>query len=359
MNSDHCYIIAEAGVNHNGHLDTAFELIDAAFDAGVDAVKFQIFKAEQLVTQNAEKAAYQKQNTGDKQSQYQMLKQLALSQQDYVALAHYCQQKSILFLSTAFDDDSLRFLVDELDVECLKIASGDVTNGPFLLAHAQTGKNIILSTGMATLAEVEHALSVLAYGFLDKDARPTDEALLEAYLSEQGRQQLQQKVTLLHCTSEYPAPAETINLKAMDTLAQAFSLPVGYSDHSAGIAIPVAAVARGACVIEKHFTLDKNQIGPDHKASLEPDALKMMVDNIRQVEAALGSQVKRPQMPEMATRKVARKSLVAARKIKKGEIFTEENLVVKRPGTGISPMQYWQLLGQASSKLYQPDDLIE
>ncbi len=359
MNNDRCFIIAEAGVNHNGDLESAFKLVDAACDAGVDAVKFQTFKAGQLVTPQADKAAYQQRQTGSRQSQLAMLKQLELTEKAFRRLSEYCRQRSIRFLSTAFDFDSLLFLVEQLSPDCLKLPSGEINNGPFILAHARTGKNIILSTGMATMADVEQALMVLAFGFLDKENAPTEEALLKAYASPQGQQLLKEKVTLLHCTSEYPAAPETINLNVMDSLSKAFGLKIGYSDHSLGITIPIAAVARGAKVIEKHFTLDKSLPGPDHQASLEPVELKAMVDAIRMTEVALGSHVKAPQPSELETMRVARKSLVAARQIAVGEPFTPENLTFKRPGTGLSPMQYWRLLGKTSQKAYDTDDIID
>ena len=282
------FIIAEAGVNHNGDLETACQLVDAAVAAGADAVKFQTFKAENLVTRHAGKAAYQKVTTGADENQLAMLKRLELKYELHFQLLAYCQSKGIQFLSTAFDFESLDFLVRELGIETLKIPSGEITNGPFLLAHAQTGKQIILSTGMATLGEVETALGVLAFGYLGALQPPSLTAFQQAYGSEQGQAVLREKVTLLHCTSEYPTPMENINLRAMDVLQQAFGLSVGYSDHSVGLVVPVAAAARGATVIEKHFTLDRTQQGPDHKVSLEPDELKAMVSGIRDVEKALG-----------------------------------------------------------------------
>ncbi|TAK63016.1 N-acetylneuraminate synthase family protein, partial [Methylobacter sp.] len=264
----------------------------------------------------------------------------------------------IEFLSTAFDFESLDFLVRELGVETLKIPSGEITNGPFLLAHAQTGKRIILSTGMATLGEVEAALGVLAFGYLGAQQPSSLTAFQQAYGSEQGQAVLRKNVTLLHCTSEYPTPMENINLKAMDVLQQAFGLSVGYSDHSIGSVVSVAAVARGATVIEKHFTLDRTQQGPDHKVSLEPDELKAMVRDIRDVGKALGQGVKCPQPLELENQKVVRKSLVARCSISLGERFTETNLTIKRPGTGRSPMDYWALLSESSSRNYDADELI-
>lgn len=352
------FVIAEAGVNHNGRLDTALQLVDAAVEAGADAVKFQTFKAENLVTQKAGKAEYQKQATGGEESQLAMLQKLELKYEFHLQLRDYCRQKGIVFLSTAFDFGSLRFLVDEVCVDKLKIPSGEVTNGPFLLAHAQTDKGIILSTGMTTLGEVELALGVLAFGYLGCE-QPSIGAFQQAYGSEQGQAILKEKVTLLHCTSEYPTPMQHVNLRAMDTLAQAFGLAVGYSDHTEGMVVPLAAVARGATVIEKHFTLSRQLQGPDHKVSLEPVELKRMVDGIRELELALGGGCKMPQRDELANRNVVRKSLVADTEISVGEPFSVDNLTSKRPGSGVSPMEFWRLLGQVSNRHYRTDDLIE
>lgn len=351
-------IIAEAGVNHNGDFDTACQLIDAAAAAGADIVKFQTFKAENLVTQQASKAAYQQVATGAAESQLAMLKRLELHYDLHVQLRDYCKTKPIEFLSTAFDFESLAFLVDEVGIGQLKVPSGEVTNGPFLLAHAQTGLPIVMSTGMATLGEIETALGVLAFGYLEQTQAPSLLAFQQAYASAAGQRVLQEKVTLLHCTSEYPTPMENIHLRAMNVLQQAFGLKVGYSDHSVGLTVPIAAVARGATVIEKHFTLDRSLEGPDHKVSLEPDELKIMVQSIREVEQALGSGVKFPQAIELENQKVVRKSLVAGRDIVAGEPFSTENIVIKRPGTGKSPMDYWAMLGGQSDKAYQVDQLL-
>ena len=367
------FIIAEAGVNHNGNLETAYQLVDAAVAAGADAVKFQTFKAENLVTPHAGKAAYQKTATDTDENQLTMLKRLELKYELHFQLLAYCQKLGIEFLSTAFDFESLDFLVRELGVETLKIPSGEITNGPFLLAHAQTGKQIILSTGMATLGEVETALGVLAFGYIatamdggsvaigrePMRQRPSINAFQQAYSSEQGQTLLQEKVTLLHCTSEYPTPMENINLKAMDVLQQAFGLRAGYSDHSVGLIVPIAAAARGATVIEKHFTLDRTLQGPDHKVSLEPDELKTMVSGIRDVEKALGQRLKCPQPLELENQKIVRKSLVTGRPISVGERFTEANLTIKRPGTGKSPMDYWALLGESSTRNYDTDEVLK
>jgi N-acetylneuraminate synthase len=352
------YIIAEAGVNHNGSLETAMQLVDAAVAAGADAVKFQTFKADKLVTRSAIKAGYQVVNHLADESQLAMLQRLELKYEFHFQLRDYCQSSGIHFLSTAFDFDSLRFLVDEVSVSQLKIPSGEITNGPFLLAHAQTGKNIIISTGMANLSEIEAALGVLAFGYL-QEKNPSQLAFQKAFTSEAGQAILKSKVTLLHCTSEYPTPMTHVNLRAMDVLQQVFGLNVGYSDHTEGLVVPVAAAARGATLIEKHFTLDKSQEGPDHKVSLEPHELNQMVLAIRDVEQCLGIPSKVPQAIELENREVARKSLVAAQEIGVGERFDVENLASKRPGTGLSPMEYWRLLGQVSQRRYQEDEMIE
>ncbi|MER0432083.1 N-acetylneuraminate synthase [Aeromonas caviae] len=352
-------IIAEAGVNHNGDEALAVALIDAAHRAGVDVVKFQTFKATNLVTRQAKQAAYQTANTGKEESQFAMLSRLELSFDAHLRLIAHCEALGIAFLSTAFDTESLDFLVNRLKLQTLKIPSGELTNAPFVLAHARTGCELIVSTGMATLAEVEAALGVIAFGLTaPQDAQPGEAAFMAAYASEAGQAALANKVTLLHCTTEYPAPMVDINLKAMDTLSHAFRLPVGYSDHSQGITIPVAAVARGACLIEKHFTLDRNMEGPDHKASLEPDELAAMVKGIRDVELALGDGIKGPRPSEIKNKEIARKSLVAACDIEEGAILCADNLAIKRPGDGMSPYAYWQLLGQPAKRAYQAGEPI-
>jgi N-acetylneuraminate synthase len=352
-------IIAEAGVNHNGDEKLAFKLVDAAYEAGADIVKFQTFKAKKLVTHTAKQCEYQIQNTGKEESQLDMLSRLELSYDFHHDLVKYCNELGIEFLSTAFDEDSLAFLVEDLGLNKLKVPSGELTNAPLVLQHAQTGADLIVSTGMATLAEVETALGVIAFGYLAQpEISPSLEAFQAAYFSSEGQKLLKAKVTVLHCTTEYPAPMLDINLKAMDTLATAFNLAVGYSDHSAGIEIPIAAVARGATLIEKHFTLDKHMEGPDHKASLEPSELKAMVSAIRNVELAIGDGVKGPRPSEIKNKAIARKSLVAAKDIAEGEMFTEENLQVKRPGNGLSPYNFWELLGQKSTASYQEGELV-
>ncbi|GDY24149.1 N-acetylneuraminate synthase [Agarivorans sp. Toyoura001] len=352
-------IIAEAGVNHNGDEKLAFELADAAYQSGADIVKFQTFKAKNLVTEEAKQADYQVTNTQKQESQLAMLSRLELSYDAHHELVKHCVKLGIEFLSTAFDSESLDFLVNDLGLTRLKLPSGELTNAPLVLEHARTGCDLIVSTGMATLSEIETALGVIAFGYTSDDsAVPSVQAFQEAYASDEGQRALKSKVTILHCTTEYPAPMEEINLKAMDTLGRAFDLPAGYSDHSQGITIPIAAVARGAVLIEKHFTLDNNMEGPDHKASLEPQDLTAMVSAIRQVEKALGSRVKTPTVSEVKNKAVARKSLVAARDINEGEAFSPQNMTIKRPGDGMSPYRYWDMLERTASKAYRAGELI-
>lgn len=352
-------IIAEAGVNHNGQKKLAFDLVDAAYKAGADIVKFQTFKAGKLASKNAKQADYQVKNTRKEESQYEMLKRLELPLDMHYELLEYCNSLGIEFLSTAFDEDSLKFLVDDLGLKRLKLPSGELTNAPLVLAHAQTGIDLIVSTGMASLAEIEEALGVIAFGYLSgKTILPSKKAFQEAYSSKAGQMILREKVTLLHCTTEYPAPMEEINLNVMDTFKTAFGLKVGYSDHSQGITVPIAAVTKGAVLIEKHFTLDKTMEGPDHKASLEPSELKLMVNAIRDVELALGSSVKAPTVSEVKNKDIARKSLIASKTIGKGEKFTEENITIKRPGGGIDPINYWDMIGAVAVQDYDKDELL-
>lgn len=326
------YIIAEAGVNHNGDISTAKKMIDVAVKAGADAVKFQTFRAEQLVCQSAKKADYQMETTDSTESQFEMLKKLELSYSDHVELISYCKKKNIQFLSTPFDVDSLKML-DRLGVPLIKIPSGEITNYPLLVAAAKTKKPIILSTGMSDLEEIAEAIHVLK--------------------ANGG-----ERIVLLHCNTEYPTPMKDVNLRAMDTMRERFHLLVGYSDHTLGIEVPIAAVALGATVIEKHFTLDKKMKGPDHKASLEADQLKAMVEAIRNIEVALGSKEKSATTSEKKNMEVARKSIVAAGDIKKGEKFSENNLTTKRPGNGISPMKWNEILGKTADRDYKKDELI-
>ena len=325
-----CFIIAEAGVNHNGSVELAKKLIDAAKDAGADAVKFQTFKAEKVVTQKAEKAEYQK--TAKEESQYDMIKKLELSEYDFMELADYAKKKGIIFLSSPFDKESAD-LLDEMNVPAYKIASGEITNFPLLKHIAKKKKPIILSTGMATLGEVEEALNVI-------------------------RSEGVEDVILLHCVSNYPAKMEDVNLRIMGTLKQAFKIPVGFSDHTLGITVPIAAVALGACVIEKHFTLDRNLPGPDHKASLEPDDLKEMVKAIRDLERALGDGVKKPTKDEEEIKKVARRSIVAKVDIPEGTIITENMLDIKRPGIGIEPKYFDPVIGMRAKKDIKKSDIV-
>jgi N-acetylneuraminate synthase len=351
-------IIAEAGVNHNGEIDLAYKLIDAAVNAGADIVKFQTFKAEHLVTKEARQCQYQTINTEIEESQYDMLKRLELPYEQHAPLLAYCKSKGVEFLSTAFDQQSLDFLVNDIGLTRLKIPSGEITNGPFLLAHAKTNVDVILSTGMSTLADIELALAVLAFGYTKPDEECSLLACQRAYASKEGQQALQDKVTLLHCTSDYPAKLGDINLKAMNTMADAFGLSVGYSDHSEGIAVPLAAVARGAAIIEKHFTLSKALPGPDHKASLEPNELEEMVKGIRMVESALGSSVKSFTESEVGNRQIVRKNLVTTRAVKAGECWQPDMITAKRSGTGRSPMEYWSLLGKRVNQDFDKEQEI-
>lgn len=353
------YIIAEAGVNHNGDLNLAKQLIDVAAEAGADAVKFQTFRAEQLVSRNAPKAEYQTRTTGKAESQFEMIRKLELTESDHEALIAHARSRGIAFLSTPFDVPSLHLLTKRLGLQTIKIPSGEITNAPFLLAITRAAQRMIISTGMSTLADVEAALGVLAFGFTAPvTATPRRGDFEQAFASEAGQQALRDRVTLLHCTTEYPAPFGEVNLLAMDTMATAFGLPVGYSDHTPGIHVSLAAVARGAQVIEKHFTLDRNLPGPDHKASLEPDELRELVRQIREIEEALGDGIKHPTASEWKNLDVARKSLVAARAIVAGEIFTPENLTCKRPGTGRSPFDFWSVCGQSASRDFSADEPV-
>ena len=354
------FVIAEAGVNHNGDLARADEMIAAAAEAGADAIKFQTFVPEACIAAAAPKAAYQKAATGSEEGQLAMVRRLALGRDDFRRLAATARSRGLVFLSTAFDHESLAFLVDRLDVTPFKVASGEITNAPLLHAHALTGRPLLLSTGMASLGEIEFALGLIAHAGLHPGDPPrTREAVRDAWTSEEGRRIVAERVTLLHCVSAYPAPDESLDLRSIATLRTAFGLPVGYSDHSIGIAAPMAAVALGATVIEKHFTLDRTLPGPDHAASLEPDELAEMVAGIRCVEAALGDGAKRIGATERANRAVARKSLVAARPIRRGEPFTPDNLTAKRPGTGRDPFHYWRLLGTPAARDYAADELID
>jgi N-acetylneuraminate synthase/N,N'-diacetyllegionaminate synthase len=327
-----CFIIAEAGVNHNGDINLAKRLIDVAKEAGADAVKFQTFKAEGLVTMSAEKAPYQKETTGTRETQFDMLKSLELSQRDFGGLFDYASKKGIVFLSTPFDRESVDFL-EGLGVPAFKVGSGEITNFPLLKHIARKRKPIILSTGMATLEEVKEALDII-------------------------KQEGEEEIVLLHCVSSYPAKIEDMNLKAMEVLENDFKLPVGLSDHSLGITIPIAAVALGACIIEKHFTLDKNLSGPDHRASLEPEELKQMVTAIRDVEKAMGNGIKQPTKDEEENKKVGRRSIVARVDIPRGKTITEDMLDIKRPGTGLEPKYQGEIIGRVAKVTIKQDELV-
>lgn len=352
------YVIAEIGVNHDGSLDQAKRLIDIVAASGADAAKFQSFQADRLVSRAAKKAAYQIETTGEAESQYAMLKRLELDEAAHVELRDYCSQAGVEFLSSPFDLESVDLLVERLNLPRIKLPSGEITNAPLLHQVAKRGKPVILSTGMCHLEEIEQALGILALGYSAPDTPPSQAGFRTAYASAEGQRLLRANVTLLHCTTEYPAPFDEINLRVMDTLREAFQLEVGYSDHTPGIAIPIAAVARGATIVEKHVTLDRNLPGPDHRASLEPFELTAMVQGIRQVQLALGSPIKAPTPSERKNASVARKSLVALKPIRKGEAFTPETLGIKRPGTGISPTAYWDWLGRTAEHDYAPDEVI-
>lgn len=328
------FIIAEAGVNHNGSIELAKKLIDVASESEADAVKFQTFKAEKLVSKHAQKADYQKETTDKNESQFEMIKKLELDSDTHKELMAYCKTKNIMFLSTPFDHDSIELLSD-LGLEIFKIPSGEITNLPYLRHIGKLDKKVILSTGMTDIGEIEDALDVLIAAGTKKE-----------------------NITVLHANTEYPTPMEDVNLKAMVTIGNTFDIAFGYSDHTLGIEVDIAAVALGACCIEKHFTLDKTMEGPDHKASLEPDELKAMVKAIRNIELALGSCVKKPTNSEIPNMKIARKSIVAKMDIKKGELLSENNLAIKRPGNGINPMRWDEIVGSIATKEYKEDELI-
>lgn len=357
--SARCTVIAEAGVNHNGSLDTAHRLVDAAADAGADVVKFQTFKADKLASRHAHKAAYQERLTDTGQSQLEMLRALELSEAAHRELLLHCGERGVEFMSSPFDADSLAFLVS-LGVRRIKLGSGELTNAPLLLAAARTGLPLILSTGMSTLSDVEAALGVLAFGYgAPAGAAPSKAAFREAWACAASRRLVAGKAALLHCTTEYPAPRGQVNLRAMNTLRDAFTgVECGYSDHTEGHAVSLAAVALGARFIEKHFTLSRAMPGPDHQASAEPAAFKALVDGIREIEDALGDGAKVPVAVEVANMAVARKSLVAARPIALGAVIGPDDLAVKRPGTGMSPFDYWEVLGTPAQRDHAPDDLI-
>lgn len=327
------YVIAEAGVNHNGNLDLAKRLVEEAKKAGADCIKFQTYKAKNIVSKKADKADYQKRETGTDENQYEMLKKLELSYKEFGELKAYCDAMKIDFMSTPFDHESIEYL-KSLDMPCWKIPSGEITNLPYLMKIAQIGEKIILSTGMSDIHEVRESVTVL-------------------------KKYNVKEIIVLHCTTEYPTPYDEVNLNAMITMRDEFNLPIGYSDHTQGSAISVAAVSLGATVIEKHLTLNRGMKGPDHKASLEPHEFKAMVQAIRNVEVALGHGEKVMAECEQKNKQVARKSIVAKKDIKKGEVFSEENLTIKRPGNGISPMRWFALLGTTSKRNYKEDEMIK
>jgi N-acetylneuraminate synthase len=351
-------IIAEAGVNHNGSVTTALELVSVAAEAGADIVKFQTFKANRLANASVKMADYQKNNTGIEESQFDMLKRLELTPEMHFQIEKQCQKLGIQFMSTPFDEGSLEFLTSTMKMGTVKVPSGEITNGPFLLAVARCHKKIILSTGMSTLGDIESALQVIAFGLLNSTGSPNVNSLNAAYRSTEGQRLLKDLVTLLHCTTEYPAPIDEINLNAMGTLGHAFGLKVGYSDHSLGFHIPIAAVAMGATVIEKHFTLDKNLAGPDHKASLEPAELREMIAKVREIERAMGQHQKLVVQSEEKNRQIARKVIVAKCEIRAGDTLSFENLDVLRAGKGLSPMGIWNIVGQVAGRNYSVGDAI-
>ncbi len=351
------FIIAEAGVNHDGSLDDALRMVDVAAEAGADAVKFQTFDAARLVTRRAAKAAYQARNTGADGGQLAMLRALELDRDAHHALARRAQAKGVRFMSTAFDMDSLDFLAG-FDMPAVKIPSGDLTWGGMLLRAARLGRPLIVSTGMATLEEIGEALQVIAFALTRKGLPTGADDLHAAFATPDGQAALRERVTLLHCTTEYPASPAAVNLRAMDVMRDTFGLPVGYSDHTLGITVAIAAAARGATVIEKHFTLDRNRAGPDHAASLEPAELAGMVAAVREVEIALGHARKAPAPEEIPNLTIARRSLVASRPIAAGEPFSFDNLTAKRPADSMSPMAVWPLLGRPSPRAWAEDEAI-
>lgn len=359
MERNQVFVIAEAGVNHNGSLNLAHRLIDVASDSGADAVKFQTYQAERVISRNAPKAEYQTRTTGNSESQLDMVRNLQLGEKDHRELIAHCAQIGIRFLSSPFDLHSVDLLTQTFGLKTIKIPSGEITNDPLVLRVAQNAEHVIMSSGMATLGEIENALGVLAFGFTSRgDTRPSPASFRQAFVSERGQNELRRRVTVLHCTTEYPAPFDEINLKAMKTIQDAFGLRVGYSDHSTGIHVAIAAAALGATVIEKHFTTDRELPGPDHRASLEPEELKSMVSGIRDIEKALGNGLKLPGQAETKNIRIARKVIVAAVPISRGEVFSEANLTCKRALDGIEPSNIWNLLGRTATQDYAVDESI-
>ena len=354
------FVIAEIGVNHNGSEHLARQLVDRAAQASVDAIKFQTFVAENLVSKTTEMAEYQKSNVGNKQSQFDLLKKLELSHEMHFALKERCESYNCEFMSTAFDFDSLSFLVNELKIGRLKISSGDMTNAPFLLAHATTGKDIILSTGMATIDEIKLSLSVLAFGLTNqKSATPSVDKFHAAYSSQVGQDALAEKVTMLHCSTEYPAAAENLNLNVIGLLKDNFPTKVGYSDHSQSLLTPALAVCAGASLIERHITLDNSLEGPDHLASTEPEDFKKLVGYIREAEIMLGRAEKILSPTEEKNKVVARKSLAASKAISKGQVFTADNLTLLRCSGHIEPVHYWHFIGKIAGRNYDAGEAID
>lgn len=359
MKKDEVYIIAEIGVNHDGCLEKAMSLIDVAIDCGCNAAKFQTFKSELVVSKFASKAEYQIKNTQDDNTQLEMIKKLELTQKDFTILQNYCGDK-IDFISTPFDIPSLDFLSNELKIPMIKIPSGEITNAPFLLEVSKKRLPMVISTGMCSLGDIECALGVIAFGLINsKNYKPSMEAFLSAYHSNEGKSLLAELVTLLHCTSNYPASPSSANIRAMETLSMAFGLPVGYSDHTEGVLASILAVANGAKVIEKHITLNKQDLGPDHQASMEPNDFKEMVKQIRLVNTILGHSYKGPTPEEVAIARVARRSLATSKHVNLGDRWSENNLTVKRPGDGLSPFKYWEILGSTNDKKsYKADEIL-
>lgn len=353
-------VIAEAGVNHNGRLDYALELVDVAADAGADIVKFQTFNSAELASAYATKADYQKKVTDASENQVDMLRKLELSPDAHFLIKERCKQKGIQFLSTAFDSASLKFLTSQVGLDLLKIPSGELTNLPFVYQHALLGKKTILSTGMATIEEISQALDVLAVGYANHDGLGLDPGACAGFSkSSTGRSLILDKVTLLHCTTAYPAPPEVLNLSAIPTMAAYFDLPIGYSDHSQGVWAPIYAIAMGAVIIEKHFTLDCSLPGPDHQASLPPEQLKQMIHAVRECELARGNGQKVPSEVELRNREPARKSLFLTRDLESGHIIQASDLAAKRPAVGMAPSEYWSMIGKPASRAYRAGDLLD
>ncbi|MBP0726733.1 N-acetylneuraminate synthase [Bacillus sp. RG28] len=353
------YVIAEAGVNHNGSLELAKKLIEVARDAGADAVKFQTFITENEISMYAPKAEYQLENTDDNESQFEMVKKLEFNKSQFEELIHHCKNCGIEFMSSPFDLESLDLLVNEFNLKTIKIPSGEITNPLLLLNTAIANCNIILSTGMSTLSEIETALAILAFGYIEKRIPATIQECFDTYFQPTSLELLKEKVALLHCNTEYPTPYEDVNLNSIETIRNTFGLEVGYSDHTEGIVISQAAVAMGATIIEKHITLDKDLPGPDHKASLNPKELNELIKGIRIIEKSIGNGRKVPTSSEYKNIQIARKSLVAATEINKGDLLSWDNVTFKRPGTGISPMEIFKILGKRSNRAYEYDEVIK